>query len=140
MPLYRPHTPDTRTFVRFVDRPLLCLETADYRTFVDPYGPGYPSAIGRIYETKPGGAGPGDSEHVMGHLKFISPRLPHGSDFPIEVKKEAINEPRGVVVLDAVIDYSKRNDVQAPRMQGKKLRLGVFVRDAMLDLIDRQRK
>jgi len=125
-----------RCFIRFVDRPLLCLETADYRLFVNPYGPEYPAAIGRIYWVRPGGAGPDDSEHVLGHLKFISPRLPCASDFPIEVMKEAINEPKGVVVLDAVIDYSKRNDVQAPRMQGKKVRLGVFVRDAELAVID----
>lgn len=49
--------------IDYIDQPLVYLEVADRRTVLEPYGPRYPKAVGRIYRLVPGGAPPiGDSE------------------------------------------------------------------------------
>lgn len=130
----------TRTFERFVGRKLLYLETEDNRLFVHPYGPLHDDAIGRIYKVIPGGAGPEDSEHTLGYVKSLLPKLPKMSHFPIEVKKEMINEQKGIVKLEATIKFNKhwtKEVIDTHEMDGKGIEIELFLEDTKLEYVDR---
>ena|SRR3972149_4815600 len=129
----------TRTFQKFMGRNLLYLETEDTRLFVHPYGPEHDDAIGRIYQLIPGGAGPDDSERTLGYVKNLSPILPKESDFPIEVKKEMINEEQGLLKLSAIVKFDKHCSKEARdthNMDGKKIKIEIFIEDTTLGFID----
>ena len=79
-----------KEFIEYVGKPLIYLEIADRRMVIEPYGPRYPQAVGRIFRLVPGGAPPiGDSEADVAFVdEFCSPSEKVGqkpisaSDFP----------------------------------------------------------
>jgi len=131
----------TRTFIRFSGRQNLELETADYRLFVEPYGPHHPKAVGRVYQVGSGTIEWG-AETTLAYVKKILPNLPQESRFPIVVDSEKINEDEGIVTLSATIEYNRTSSRALPfkpEFDGNKITIELYVEDVISESIDKLR-
>jgi hypothetical protein len=95
---------DTEDFSDFSKALVLYLETQDTRLFSHPYGPMYDSAVGKIWELIPGGAGPEDSEVIWGYVKSITPKLPDAWNYRLKILNQKPDEA-GNLVVSAKIEY-----------------------------------